>query len=264
MYMKKFYEEFKNPLLTIVFIFAALFLYTKFAGPIQFSVNSINTTKTDLFSSTGEGKATAVPDQATVDAGITQQGSTIIEAQNKVNTQTQKIISEIKNLGISDKEIKTTNYSVSPNYTDNGAIPMIYPIPSGGSNITSYTVTQNLEINVKDLNKVNKVIDAATTNGANLVGGANFTFSDELQKKLENQARTDAVKTAKEEAQNLANISGISLGKIVNVVENSNFPRSVPMMAGAAKLDSSANSQTTVTPGENSVIIDVTIYYETF
>jgi uncharacterized protein YggE len=262
--MKKFYQEFKTPLITIVILFVSLFFYTKFAGPIPFSVNSVNTTKTDLFSSTGEGKATAVPDQATVDAGVTQQGLTVVEAQNKVNTQTQKIISEIKNLGISDKDIKTTNYSVTPNYLDNGAIPMMYPIRGGGSNITSYTVTQNLEINVKDLNKVNKAIDTATANGANLVGGANFTFSDELQKKLENQARSDAVKTAKDKAQNLADVSGIHLGKIVNVVENSNFPRSVPMMAGAVKLDATTNSQTSVTPGENSVIIDVTIYYETF
>ena len=265
--MKNFYNEFKTPMITILLLFIAFFLYTKFAGPIPFFVNSITTNQTNLFSASGEGKATAVPDQATVEAGVTQQGTIVTDAQNKVNTQTQKIITELKKLGISDKDIKTTNYSVNPNYGSNGGIqPMIYPpVPAEGQTITSYTVTQNLEINVKDLTKVNKVIDTATANGANIVGGANFTFSDELQSKLENQARIQAVNDAKSKAQNLAQASGIHLGRVVNVVESgSGFPIPMAMKASEVTGTSDTSVPTTVTPGENSVTIDVTIYYETY
>ena len=265
--MRSFFQEFKTPIVTIVLIFIAFFLYTKLAGPIPFYINSVQTTKTDLFSSSGEGKATAVPDSATVSLGVTAQGSTVAEAQNKANQTADKIISAVKKLGITDKDIKTTNYSVNPDYGQGGGIqPLIYPpvpINNGNQAITGYTVTQNLEIKVKPIEKANKVVDAGTSNGANLVGGVNYTFSDELQKSLENQARVQAVNNAKDKAQSLANAAGVHLGRVINVVEIGNgFPQPMAMKAGSTTSDST--TPTNVTPGENSVTIDVTIYYETY
>ena len=57
-------RELKTSLLTAFGILLVFFLYTKFAGPVPFSVNSIQTTKTNLFSVSGEGKATGIPDTA--------------------------------------------------------------------------------------------------------------------------------------------------------------------------------------------------------
>jgi hypothetical protein len=244
----------------IILFFIVLFVYTKLAGPIPFFINSVNTTKTDLFSSSGEGKITAVPDEATVDAGVTAQATTVSDAQNKVNQTSNKIIGDLKKLGVASSDIKTTDYSVNPNYS-NEAMPMI---ASGQQNITGFTVTQNLEIKVKPIEKANKIIDIATTNGANLVGGVNFTFSDQLSKSLEAQATTQAVNDAKTRAQTLAQAAGIHLGNIVNIVTNSNQP--VPMMASDTGLAKSTNQSapTNVTPGENTVTIDVVLYYETY
>jgi uncharacterized protein YggE len=241
----------------IILFFIALFVYTKLAGPIPFFINSVNTTKSDLFSSSGEGKVTAVPDQATINVGVTQESATVSDAQNKVNKAADKIINDVKKLGISANDIKTTNYSVAPNYA-NGIAPLV----ERQQNITSYTVTQNLEIKVKPIEKANKVIDTATANGANLVGGINFTFSDSLEKSLEQKATKQAVDDAKAKAKTLAQTAGIHLGSIVNVVTNSSQP--IPLMAeGAAKTDQSTTS-TTLTPGQNTVTIDVTLYYETY
>lgn len=258
-----FYQEFKVPIVTIIIIFVALFLYTKLAGPIPFYINSVNTTKTDLFSADGQGQETAVPDTATIYIGVTQTSTNVSDAKDKTNKIASKVIEGVKKLGILEKDIKTTNYSVSPNYGNNEIVPMMYPIRGGGNSIIGYTVTQNLEIKVKPTEKVNKVIDAVTKDGANLVGGVNFTFSDELEKTLEESARKEAVKKAKEKAQSLANASGIRLGKIVNVIENSSFPRIMPMMA-KAETATSDSQNTQVTPGENTVTINVTIFYETY
>ena len=262
--MKQFYEDFKTPLVTVIILFAALFLYTKLAGPFPFFINSVQTNKTDLFSADGEGTATAIPDTATIDLGITQTATTVIDAQNKTNQTANKIINNIKKLGISETNIKTTNYSVNPNYSS-GIEPM-FIVRGGGQNITGYTVSQNLEIKVTPMDKINQVIDTATSGGANLVGGINFTFSDQLQKSLEDKATQEAVDNAKNKAQNLAGASGISLGKIVNVVESSNFPRPI-MMGGGAAVNSTAEQTappTNVTPGQNTVTVDVVIYYETY
>lgn len=243
----------------IILFFVVLFVYTKLAGPIPFSVNSVNTTKTDMFTSQGQGEVTAVPDTATIDAGVTQTAVNVSDAKSKTDEAIKKILGDVKNLGISDSDIKTTNYSVTPNYS-NEIMPMI---AGRTQNITGYTVTQSLEIKIKQLDKANKVIDTVTSDGANLVGGINFTFSDDLQKKLENKARQIAVNEAKTKAQDLAQAAGIRLGKIINVVESSNSPRFVPLMAGGGTADKSQPSAN-VTPGENKVSITVTLYYETY
>jgi hypothetical protein len=248
----------------IIVFFIVLFVYTKLAGPIPFFINSVNTTKTDLFSSSGEGKITAVPDQATINVGVTQTSATVADAQDKVNKTADKIIQDVKKLGFFDKDIKTTNYSVSPNYS-NEIVPQAAPMmPGGQQNINDYTVTQNLEINIKPIDKANKVVNVATADGANLVGGINFTFSDSLQKSLSNQATQQAVDDAKNKAQNLAKAAGIGLGKIVNVVENSNQPSPLMMTAGVAGKTVDQSAPTNVTPGENSLTVDVVIYYETY
>ncbi len=247
----------------IIVFFIVLFAYTKLAGPIPFSVNSINTTKTDLFSADGQGTLTAVPDQASVTVGITVQSQTVDGAKNKVNQTADKIIGDLKKLGLSDKDIKTNNYSVTPNYA-NAIVPMTAPmIPAGGTQtISGYTVTQNLEINVKPIEKANQVVDTATKDGANLVGGVNFTFSDALSKSLEQKATQTAVDNAKAKAQNLAKAAGINLGKIVNVIETSNQPRPL-MMAGGAVAKTDQSAPTDITPGENTMTVNVVLYYET-
>lgn len=262
MQVRNFFNEFKKPIVLLVLFFVGLFLYTKLAGPLPFFIESVQTTKNDLFTATGTGKVTAVPDQATVDAGVTDQAATVQDAQNKVNAKSKQIIDAVKKLGIREIDIKTTNYSVNPNYGNNQPVPLTYPIREGGDQaITGYTVTQNLEINVKDTNKVNTVIDTATKNGANIAQGANFTFSDEKKAELEQKARVMAVADAKKKAESLASAAGLKLGKILNVIEGpNNFGGVVPMA-----LEKTDQSQPTdVTPGENTIFVDITIYYQTY
>lgn len=262
--MKTILEQLKIPLITVVCIFIGLFIYTKLAGPIPFFINSVNTTQTDLFTSNGQGQVTAVPDTATINVGVTQTSANVSDAKDKTDATVNKIIAAVKKLGISDKDIKTTNYSISPNYTPGAMQPMIIVQPPGRGNIVSYTVTQNLEIKIKPTDKANSVIDAVSAEGANLVGGISFTFSDDLQNKLEDQARQIAVNDAKSKAQSLANAAGIHLGRLLNVVENSNLPRVVmPLSAGSAETNQTETS-TNVTPGENTVSVDVTLYYQTY
>lgn len=269
-------HKFDKIIFALVFFFLGLFIYTKLAGPIPFYINSVNSTQTDLFNVEGTGTATAVPDTGVVNLGVTQTATTVADAQSKTNAIANKIIEDIKKLGIAEKDIKTTNYSVSPNYSTNPVplLPnqpqtMMYPVqpPTGGSEqqIIGYTVTQNLEIDVKQMDKTNKVVDTATADGANLVGQVSFSFSDEMKTKLENQARADAIKEAKQKAQDLAGLSGIRLGKLINVVE-SNQIRPWPMtyMGAGKSATDQAQPPTTITPGENTVSITVTLSYETF
>lgn len=243
-------QSLKTSLTIILFIFLGFFLYTKFVGPIPFSINSITTTKTNLFSVSGVGKSTGIPDTAQISVGVIKTASTVVSAQEQNNTATNKIIEDLKKLGVEEKNIKTTNYSISPNYDFIG----------GRQNITGYTVTQTLEIKVTPIDTANKVIDAATSDGANIVNGISFTFNEKTKKDLENKAREEAVKMAKEKAENLAKATGIRLGKIVDVQESGAFePR--PIMMAQSLEEKSTDTQ--LQPGENSITISITLSYET-
>lgn len=261
--VRNFWNEFKTPIVTVALIFLAFAVYTLVLGPIPFSINSINTNKTDLFSVSGEGTITSVPDSAAVEAGITGQATTVSDAQNKTNQIAGKIIEDVKKLGVADKDIKTTNYSVTPSYGQSVPEPMMAPI-RGGGNIVGYTVTQNLEIKVKPIENANKIVDTATADGANLVGGVNFSFSDETQAQLEQKATTMAVANAKKKANDLANAAGIKLGRIVNVATNNQGLAIMPMIAAGVAQKADTTQPTNVIPGQNTVTVDVTLSYETY
>ena len=245
-------KEFRTALLTTLAIFIVFFLYVKFVGPVPFSVNSVQTTKTNLFSVSGTGKVTGIPDTAVVSIGVTKTASTVALAQNQTNTAANKIIQDLKNLGIAEKNIKTTDYNVNPNYD--------YTM---GQNITGYTVTQTLEASIAPIDVANKAIDVATADGANLVNGVTFTFNDKTKKDLEDKAREEAVDMAKEKADSLAKATGIRLGRIVDVQESNGYqPR--PILMEAQSDGNAKSAPTQLSPGENSISIDITLSYETY
>lgn len=239
----------------VVIFFLLLFVYTKLAGPIPFTVNNINTLNSIPFEVTGTGKASAAPDKAVINMGVTQTGATVAEAQAKTNQSATQITNSLKGLGVEEKDIKTTNYSVNPNYAN---------LTIGDNQrITGYTVTQNFEVEVP-IDQANAVVDAATAGGANLVGGITFTLDDETEIKLKNQAREEAVIKAKASAQGLAKASGIKLGNVINVRETfgGEYPMTV-MARDAVAMDSKLEAApTTITPGENNIEVTVVLTYQ--
>lgn len=235
---------------TVIVFFIALFAYTKWIGPIPFSVNSTTTSKSDAFSVTGEGKATVKPDIAVINAGVMSQGATVKTAQDQLNSAINKVSAAVKNLGVDSKDIQTTNYSVNPTYD----------FRSDSQRVTGYTANTNLTIKVRNVDKVNDVIDAATASGANQVGGVSFDVDDKT--KAENEAREKAVADAKKKASDAARIAGFTLGRIVNYSEDfGGIPRPVPMMAKAEGALQEVPS-TQIEPGSTEITVTVTLSYE--
>lgn len=236
------------PIIGATTFFILLFSFTKIFGPIPFSVNSVTTTKSDTFQVSGEGKVSAIPDVAIVNAGISVNGTTVKLAQDQMNTVINKVSEAIKKLGVDSKDIKTTNYNINPDYDYFG----------NTQRIKGYSASTNLSIKVRAVDKANDVIDQATANGANQIGGISFDIDDKT--KLENEARQKAVAVAKSKAENAAKIAGFKLGRIINYSENqSGYPGPIPMMA---RVDMKAQgSSTEVQPGSTDITVTVTLSY---
>ena len=222
-------------------------------GPIPFLINSYVTSKNDLFQSVGEGSASQAPDIATTSFGVTKSSPTVSDAQNQTNKAINSILENLKNLGISEKDTKTTNYSVNPNYSFEGI-----------QRISGYTVTQNIELKIKDIKNTNKAIDAITGNGGNLIGQVQFGFDDKTKAKLEDKARREAVENAKEKAQSLANAAGIRLGKIINVQESQDVYSRLISLEAPGRVGGTPEEKTEIPTGENSIKISVTLTYEIY
>ena len=232
----------------IIFFFLVLFAYVKLAGPIPFSVNSVTTSKSDTFNVTGEGKVSIKPDMAVVSAGVTADGATVKIAQDKINSVVKKVSDAVKQLEVKDADIQTANYNINPKYD----------YTSGSQRVTGYSANTTLTIKVKDLDKINSVIDAATANGANQIRDLSFDVEDRT--KAENEAREKAVADAKKKAEQAAKVAGFALGRLINYQENTGEPPIILQRGGSLAAD--VETQTQVEPGSTEITVSVTLSYE--
>lgn len=167
----------------------------------------------------GEGKVSAVPDLATVTIGVLSQGSTAVDVKNSNNEKVAKVIAYIKEQGVEDKDIKTSQFNFYPTQDYNNGTPKI----------TGYQGNQSVTVTVRGVDKdqkvLEKILDGAVNNGANQINGVNFTV--EKPTDLQNEARKLAIADAKKKAEELAREAGLTLGKVVSLNENGGYPAPV-------------------------------------
>jgi uncharacterized protein len=240
--------------LTVVASVAALIYTTQFTGPLPISITQTTTNKQSAFNVTGESELITVPDQAQVNVGIAVKRSSVAEAQSEANSVANNISSQLKTLGIDADDIKTTNYSINPDYD----------YKNNRQNIIGYNVSSSIRVTVRDIDQVNQVIDTATAGGANRVNGVQFTLSKERRDELTEQAREEAIDDAKANAKELSGLAGMKLGKIVNVIEHNNSaPRPQYRMESFALADAGGAAPTQLDPGSTTFAYQVTLSYET-
>ncbi|HYK08332.1 MAG TPA: SIMPL domain-containing protein [Candidatus Eisenbacteria bacterium] len=252
-----------TPLLSSVFTLVLLLLVNYF---LNHSWNLFaGSSNAQPFTVTGTASISQKPDSATISFGVTKSASTLADAQNQANTSTNKIVADLKKLGIDEKDIKTSNYNSYPVYDSNTKLtPRIAQPIGGGTSVNGYTVSENVEVTLKDITKANTVIDAVTKDGAENISGPNLTFSQATQDSLTQKARLEAIKDAKSKAESLASAAGIRLGRITNIQEGSEpFPIRPVMMLKAAD-SGSAGLPTQIQPGENTITSTVTLSYQTW
>jgi len=206
---------------------------------------------------TGHGRVFAKPDIAQATLGVrTDRRPTAVLAVTENTEKMNQVIAKVKELGIEDKDIKTTSYNLSPEYDYNQG--------QGRSILAGYSVYQEVTLKIRNLDDIGKVIEATTTAGANQVGNIAFTIDDTDE--LKKQARAEAIAKAKVRAEEVTQATGIRLGKLVNVYENDG---SVPLPYydySYAKMEGlgmgGASPAPAIQTGENEVTLDVTLVYE--
>lgn len=206
------------------------------------------------FSATATGKVYAKPDIANLTVGLkTEAKATAAEAVKQNTAKMNEIIAALKKVGIEEKDIKTTNYSLNP----------VYDWTSGRQVLRGYEVSQNVTVKIRNLDKIGDAIAKTTEKGANQIGNVEFTIDDEYELKAE--ARNEAIGKAKEKAKDIAEKTGIKLGKIVNVYENQvYYPSSVNYAKdmGYGIGGGGAVPAPEIQIGQNEVSVEVTVVWK--
>ncbi|MHB9094644.1 MAG: SIMPL domain-containing protein [Eubacteriales bacterium] len=204
----------------------------------------------------GQGKVSAKPDMAYVTAGVTTDAKTAKDALTENNQLMEKVINTIKAEGISDNDIQTSSYNLSPRYD------YISQKNGGGRQVLlGYTATNEVRVTVRNINAVGKVLDSVVSAGANLSGGITFTLSEGKMEKAYAEALTAALKNAEGKAQTLAKGLGVIIGQPKEVSEGGSNPRSVYNEAFYDKAMAAA-PQVPVSPGQMEISAAVSLRYE--
>jgi uncharacterized protein YggE len=214
----------------------------------------------------GDGKAYVKPDIAMISFGVNTQAAKSQDAVNQNNEKMNAVIAAIKGVGVEDKDIQTTMYSLNPQYD----YPIIYPqgvkgsaaiapMPvQGGRQFSGYILDQEISVKIRNFDNINTILDKATAAGATTVGQLSFTV-DNIEK-VQAEARTQAILKAKEKANSLINGTGLHLGKLVNISEGYNsYPQ--PMYSSVAKDSGGGSTAPQIQTGQMEVNTTVTLTY---
>ncbi len=195
---------------------------------------------------TGQTKIT--PDQATITLGVQTTAPTAVEAMRENAGRMTAVVGALHAAGIADKDIQTSNLSLAAQYD--------YP-QNQPARLTGYQATNEVSITVEEIGKLGGVIDAVTTAGANQVNSISFGLKDPTA--AQDQARLDAVRQLKREADLYAQATGYHVVRLLNLVEGGSARvQPVPVMAMARM---APQAQTPVQSGELTVEVMLSASY---
>jgi uncharacterized protein YggE len=189
----------------------------------------------------GQGKASGVPDLATVTLGVEAVRDTVQAAREDAAAGMNQIIALLRDRGIEERDIQTSSFNIYPRYDRDG------------QTITGFHVSNQVTVKIRDLNTVGSIIDEVVAAGGNLTRFQGVSFSIEDPKPLEEQARAAAVADLTAKANQLADLTGVELGNLVSISESGGFPQ--PVAVERAFFAADMASQTPIVPGEVDVMI---------
>jgi uncharacterized protein YggE len=151
----------------------------------------------------GDATVSKKPDLALISAAVESKQSSASAAQSDLAGKAAGLIARAKALGIADKDINTSGYSVGPSYA-----------PNTGT-IDGYRAFEGLLLKWHNVDTVGKTLDALVQEGGATQISVGFTLAD--PKAAQSEARSLAIGDARSRAQAMAAAAGVKLGRVLRV-----------------------------------------------
>ncbi|HEY4887558.1 MAG TPA: SIMPL domain-containing protein [Candidatus Dormibacteraeota bacterium] len=189
----------------------------------------------------GDATVSKKPDSASLSVGVESRQSTASAAQSDLANKAAKLIARAKALGIADKDLNTSGYSVGPYYAP------------GAQTISGYQASEQLQLNWHTVDTVGKALDALVQEGGATNVSVSFGLAD--PKAAQAEARTLAIADARSRAQAMAGAAGVKLGQVMRV---SDLTASGYPSAGYA-INAAAPAASQLPVGELNVTVTVEV-----
>ena len=201
---------------------------------------------------TGTAEVKVVPDRAVIELGVVKQNASASVAKQAADATARKILAALQANGIDEKDIQTTFLSLQPQVDYRK-----------GMKISYFVARQTLSVTVRDLSKLDALLESLIKAGGNQIDSIEYETSD--LRKYRDDARDRAVKAAKEKAEALAMALGQQIGKAQTIEEvaqpenpNGAFLSNVSYDSGGIL----AKSRGATATGERSVSASVVVAFE--
>ena len=206
---------------------------------------------TDLqfgISVSAQGEVTTVPDLAILDLGVEAKADTVELARSEAAVAMELVLQALKDRSIEDGDIQTRYFNIYPEYVWNDL--------EQEQELSGYRVSNQVTIKIRDVENVGSVIDDSVEAGGDLIRVQSVRFTVDDRADLEAAARQKAVENLLAKANQLAEATGVVLGKPVSLVESGGFvPQFQSVFTDLAVAESAPKVATSINPGELEVTI---------
>ena len=198
----------------------------------------------------GSGQVQGVPDTLTAGVGIEFTAPDVTAAMNQTNDRQQAVINALVSAGLDRKNISTTEVTLQPQYGS--------PEPNGAAKITGYRATNAIEIKIHPTDTASRMLALIVSTGgdATRISSVSYSIADDSQ--LVKDARARAFNDAKNRADQYAQLSGLTLGKVLSISETGSTPAAGVPAAPQRAMPAAVPLE----PGQQTVSFSVTAVWE--
>lgn len=201
-------------------------------------------------------KVAVVPDIAQVVYAVRTESKEAADCQRKNSESVNKVTQLLKDLGIAEASIQTSDYSMYPVYNYSG----------NTQRVTGYEATAALTVSDLPIDSLGDILAQSVSNGINNI--QSISYSSSKYDAAYQEALKLAVASAQKKAEALAEASGRTLGAVVSIVENSSYSEvrytdnalSSAMRASGAYEEKAADTAD-IMPGELDIEVDITVSF---
>jgi uncharacterized protein YggE len=182
-----------------------------------------------------------------LEAGVVSQAETAAAALRVNNETVAKLLSELAALGIPERDVRTQNVSVHPQYQLQG---------QRSPQVTGFEVRNQVAVKVRDLSRLGEILSRLVAAGGNILSRVRMGVAD--PSKLLDEARRAAMADAKHKAETYASAAGVRLARPLLIREDvAHAPPPVPLL----ERSSAASAEVPIMPGETSFQVQVSVTY---
>jgi uncharacterized protein YggE len=221
-----------------------------------------------LLSITAEGQSRRRPDVAMFSAGVVTQAKTAAEALSANADRMHSVVAALKKAGVADRDIQTAALSLQPQFyypeRDRAMRERVTGVTNTSSEpqaprIIGYEARNNVQVRVRRLAEMGRIIDTLVTAGANQVEGPSFTV-DEPQSALD-EARTQAMQRARERADLYASAAGLRVSRILSITEGGAYYPVQEVAMRGGMMSAPPPPPSPVAPGELTLGINLSVQF---